>query len=124
MTDIHFRNADGINSDAVSLAKPLPVAPSSGASGLVPVTGSFAATGTSASFTPIAGRGFNVSLWGAFSGSVQLERSFDSGTTWLQAAAARTAPDTFVCLDAESGVQYRLNCTVYSSGPINYRVSQ
>ena len=122
--DVHFRNADGINSDAVSLAKPLPVAPFSGSSGVVPVTGSFAAIGASATFVPAAGRGFNVSLWGSFSASLQLERSFDSGTTWLQAAAARTSPDTFVCLEPESGVQYRLNCTVFASGPINYRVSQ
>ncbi len=124
MTDVHYRNADGINSDPVSIAKPLPVTGNSGPSGLVPVTGSFTATGQSASFAPIAGRGFNVSLWGTFTASVQLERSFDAGTTWLQAATARTAPDSFVCVEPEAGVQYRLDCTSFTSGAINYRVSQ
>src|SRR4051812_21573624 len=84
-------------------------------SGVAPVTGYFSGTGVSSTFIPNAGRNFNVSLWdpdGTFVGSVQLERSFDSGTIWLQAAVERTDDDTFFCLEPEFGVSYRLNCTV------------
>lgn len=100
------------------------------ASGKSPVTGTFTATGASTSFTPVAGRGFNASLWGTFSGSVRLERSFDAGTTWLPLTAAGnalyvfTAAGSEVAEEPETGVLYRLSCTAFSSGTINYRISQ
>ena len=99
-------------------------------SGRAPVTGTFTATGQSSSFTPVCGRSFNVSLWGTFSGGAQLERSFDGGTTWLPITAAGTqlykwtGPASEVVDEAEYGVLYRLNCTAYTSGTINYRISQ
>ena len=99
------------------------------ASGKTPVTGSFAATGQSAAFTPIAGRDFNIAMSGTFVATVQLEQSFD-GTNWL----AIKVDDTQLCVftstgvrswaNSESGVQFRLNCTAYSSGTVTYRVSQ
>jgi hypothetical protein len=46
MTDVHFRNADGINSDAVSLAKPLPVALSAQSAATTDGSGTIAAGGT------------------------------------------------------------------------------
>lgn len=64
--------------------------------------------------------------------SVQLERSFDGGNTWIvcgiggQGALAQWAAGTPVsCVvgEAEAGVAYRLNCTAYTSGVINYRLS-
>lgn len=101
------------------------------------VTGTFTATGQSTGFPPrpsLGGvspsAGFNVSLWGTFVGSVQLERSFDNGTTWLPLTAAGTplyvwtAPASEVCEEPEAGVLYRLNCTAYTSGTVNYRLSQ
>jgi hypothetical protein len=96
-------------------------------------TGTFTATGQSASFTPATpdnNRGpFNMSLWGTFVGTVQVERSFDGGTTWLPLTALGTAiPFTAPCSEVfeelEFGVQYRLNCTAYTSGTINYRLSR
>lgn len=95
-----------------------------------PVASSFTATGQSANFTPIAGRPFNISLWGTFVGSVQLERSFDNGSTWLPITAAGTQIFVWSASASESneesefGVIYRLNCTAYTSGTINYRLSQ
>lgn len=65
-------------------------------------------------------------------GTVQLERSFDGGQTWIvcgvggQGALAQWATGTPVsCVvgEAEAGVAYRLNCTAYTSGTINYRLS-
>lgn len=99
-------------------------------SGISPVTGAFTATGQSASFAQLAGRGFNASGWGTFSAGVQLERSFDKGTTWLPITTAGTqlykwtAPWSESAEDDEVGVLYRLNCTSYMSGTVNYRISQ
>ena len=101
-----------------------------------PVTGSFTGTGQSLSFRPVlrsangGGGAFNVSLRGTFVGTVQIERSFD-GTNWFVAsrdsagtAALFTAPASVIVEEPEAGVQYRLNCTAYISGTINYRISQ
>lgn len=100
------------------------------ASGKTAVASTFTATGASASFAPISRRGFNVSLWGTFVGTARLERSFDGGTTWLPLTAAGialytwTAPASEIAEEPETGVLYRLACTAYTSGTINYRVSQ
>jgi hypothetical protein len=99
-------------------------------SGLQPVTGAFAAPGQSASFAPLAGRGFNISIWGTFSGTVQLERSFDAGSTWLPVTANGTQLEKFTSAaseqwqEDEAGVLYRLNCTALASGTADYRLSQ
>lgn len=90
-------------------------------------TGTFTATGQSADAT-FKGE-FNVSLWGTFVATVQLERSFDAGSTWLPVTALGTgitftAPATEVFSEPEAGVRYRLNCTAYTSGTVNYRISQ
>ncbi len=99
------------------------------------VTGAFAGTGQSERFAPDARPGaprrFNLSLWGSFSGTVQVERSFDRGTSWLVCArdgagapAANSAPVSLILEEVEAGVLYRLNCTALSSGAISYRLSQ
>ena len=101
-------------------------------SSVPPVTGTFSATGQSASFAPVGGRGFNASLWGTFSATVQIERSFDGGTTWLILTANGTQLEKFAgsqvisenLQEDESGVLYRFNCTAYTSGTVNYRLSQ
>lgn len=99
------------------------------------VTGSFTATGQSGSLVPAIGRrdivagNFNVSVYGTFVGSVQLERSFDN-TNWLPITANGTqlykwtAPASENAQETEEGVLYRLNCTAYTSGTISYRLSQ
>jgi hypothetical protein len=100
------------------------------ASGLTPVASTFTATGSSSSFTPLAGRGFNVSLWGVFVAAAQLERSFDSGATWLPLTAGGiqlyqwTVPASEIVQEDEVGVRYRLRCTSFTSGTVSYRISQ
>lgn len=102
----------------------------SGASGVPAVTGAFAGTGQSASFGPLVGRPFNISLWGTFAATVRLERSFDAGVTWLPLTAQGialcvwTGPVSESWEEGEANVLYRLSCTAFSSGPVNYRVSQ
>lgn len=114
----------------LSAANPVPVTAVDMASGKTAVAATFTATGVSASFAPVSRRGFNVSLWGTFVGAVRLERSFDGGTTWLPLTAAGialyawTAPASEIAEEPETGVIYRLSCTAFTSGTINYRVSQ
>lgn len=67
-----------------------------------------------------------------YSGSVQLERSFDGGATWVVcgiggagnlAIWATGTPVSAAFGEPERNVAYRLNCTAYTSGTINYRIS-
>jgi hypothetical protein len=101
------------------------------------VNGSFTAVGASAAFRPEgtmsvnAAAPFNISIWGTFVGTVRLERSFDGGATWLPKTAGGsgsiytyTSPVSEVDEEPEAAVAYRLNCTSYTSGTINYRLSQ
>lgn len=94
------------------------------------VTGTFTATGQSASFTPasqIRDGMFNVSMSGTFSATVVLQRSFD-GTNWFTVSkpdltdASFTAGVSFIVQEVEDGVRYRLNCTAYTSGTVTYRL--
>jgi len=68
-----------------------------------------------------------------FVGSVQLERSFDGGATWVLcniggtgtlAQYAAGTPVSLVVGEPEKQVLYRINCTAYTSGTINYRISE
>lgn len=74
---------------------------------------------------------FNFAIWGTFSGTAQLEKSFNGGTTWLPCckdndgtAASYTSAINLSAFEPEYGVLYRWNCTAYTSGTINYRISQ
>jgi hypothetical protein len=70
-----------------------------------------------------------------WSGTVQLERSFDGGNTWIvcnigatgtlaQWTGATVGPISITFGEPEKNVLYRLNCTAFTSGTINYRISQ
>jgi len=88
------------------------------------ISGSFTGTGQSA--TSHASRGINISLTGTFAGTVAVERSFD-GTNWeavtdLGTNGSFTAPVSTTWTEVEGGVEYRFNCTAYTSGTINYRL--
>jgi hypothetical protein len=91
------------------------------------VSGSLSAAGAS---SPVQVRGdFNLSLWGTFSATCGLERSFDSGASWLPLTALGTAlswsgPASETLNEPEYGVQYHLKCSAVTSGTLNYRVSQ
>lgn len=103
------------------------------------VSGAFAATGVSAPF--MFWGPFNVVLYGAggpngnWTGTVRLERSFDGGLTWvvcgiggsgtqaIWTSAGTGADISVVAAEPERGVLYRLNCSAYTAGTINYRMS-
>lgn len=122
-------------------------APTVGTPGIAPVTsdkanlviaGAFTAGGQVSAAAPIYGS-FTVSIWanggpnGAWVASIQLEKSYDGGTTWIVAgvggsgaqAIFNTGQDVSIPVnEPEQGVGYRLDCTAYTSGePINYRIS-
>jgi hypothetical protein len=92
------------------------------------VQGTFAAVANGAA---VSAQGeFNVSLWGTFAATVRPERSFDGGTTWLPltyldgAPITWAAPMTSPMPECEGGVLWRLACSAYTSGTVNWRVSQ
>lgn len=97
--------------------------------GLV-LSGSFTATGNSENFASFRNY-FNITVWGTFVGTLTLQRSFDRGQTWHNVArdlfgATMTfnAPISIVALEPENRVFYRMVCTSYTSGAINWRISQ
>lgn len=101
---------------------------------LPPVTGSFVATGSSAAFAPSnVGDGpatMNLAVWGVFVGTVIVQKSFDGGTTWIQTTAngvathSLTTPAAETDAEWESNVLWRMTCSAFTSGTINYRISQ
>lgn len=98
------------------------------ADNIVAKTGSF--TGTGQSDTVCLKGQFNVTIWGTFVGTVHMERSFDGGTTWVDYTSPNNNAFTWtgaistVGEEPEVGVLYRLDCTAFTSGTINYRISQ
>jgi hypothetical protein len=103
--------------------------PAYAASGLAPVIGSFIAAGPSNPFKPVNGRSFNITISGTFTAIIQLERSFD-GNDWFpltqngQPICVYTAPCSESFREDENVVQFRLNCTTWTVGAANYRLSQ
>lgn len=94
------------------------------------VTGSFTGTGQSAVGIPkpwddkkTTAR-FNLDLDGTFAATIDVERSFDGGTTWsFVKGQQHTVPVSQVLEEPEDNVQYRLNCSVFTSGQVDYRLS-
>lgn len=96
-------------------------------------SGSFTGTGQSTGIG-LMGR-VNVSLGGtAPVGTVKLERSFDSGTTYIDVSldalgtpasyALNSTEVSLIVEEIEQNVLWRFNCTAYTSGTITYRFSQ
>jgi hypothetical protein len=90
-------------------------------------------TGTTSATTglPLVGH-FNVDISGTFSGTLKVQRSFDSGTTWATRdvdntgtlKASYTAAASLVFHEPEMGVLTRVAMTAYASGTADCRVSQ
>ena len=73
---------------------------------------------------------FNASLQGTFTATVKLKRSFDGGTNYETvskdssgAEASFTAPVSLSIYEQEKGVLYAWECTAYTDGTVNYRIS-
>ena len=95
------------------------------------LSGTFSGTGQSESIK-VDGK-FNVTLSGG-SGIVDIERSFDAGSTWNAISKnsageqasydVATFPFNGTIEEPEYRTLYRLNCTSYISGTITYRIGQ
>lgn len=99
----------------------------------IQISGMLSAVGHSAAFVPspqMRKTGFNVSVYGSFAATAQLQRSFDSGTTWLPLTKAGasaftwTAPASELVTEPEVGVEYRVAVIAWTSGTISYRLSR
>jgi hypothetical protein len=111
------------------------------------VTGTITATaavnvGNAASTGSSASTGFygalNFAVWAsAFVGTVQIEKTYDNGTTWIPVALdvagtvasyslniASATGFNVTLFEVEHGVNWRVRCTGFTSGTLNYRLSQ
>ncbi len=93
-------------------------------------TGTIGALNAASGGIPLLGN-FNVAIWGVFVGTVQVQTSFDGGTTWIPVVNKRTGSNiTFTTPGAiqedevEPGVLYRVQMTAYTSGTASYRISE
>lgn len=123
--------AQGGVATAVDAAHPLPTTSALGAAGATPLAGTTAASGTLGPFQPVLGRTIWLTLSGSWSGTVQLLRSSDGGTTklpltygdgsakpsWTGAVQAPVADETV------DGATYWLGVTL-RSGTLTYRMEQ
>ena len=97
--------------------------------GLEQLEGTFSGTGQSSS-VQLWGV-FNMFLYGTFTATVRLERSFDDGVNWVPVSASQSgtdasysAPMSLSWQEVEPGMLYRLNCTAHTNGTVNYRLAQ
>ena len=81
---------------------------------------------------------FNAALWSdAFVGTVVFEKSYDGGTTWITVSRdvagtaasyalnwASTTSTNLTLAEVEPSVYWRLRCSSWTSGELNYRLSQ
>jgi hypothetical protein len=101
------------------------------ASGVPPIIGSFTAAGQSAPFMPNSGPwNFYIGLDGTFVATIQLERKTYNSAIWrpITTNGIQIYIWTSACCEAveehQSGTQYRLNCTSYTSGTAYYVIEQ
>jgi len=102
------------------------------ASGVAAVTSAIASATQSSTFTPLAGRPFNVQLSGTFVATCQLERQINAVWAPLTVSASGSivqvylwsAPASEIVVESQAAVPYRVNCTSYTSGTVNVSLSQ
>lgn len=89
-------------------------------------------TGVGVSDTIVLSYGwFSLNIYGSFNATIQVERSPDNGTTFLPVAidptgtyAIYTVPVSLNGFSPDTGIQFRLNCTAFTTGPVNFRLTQ
>ncbi len=80
-------------------------------------------TGQGTSDSAIVHRDFNVSISGINGDTIEVQRSFDDGSTW-KTVEVFTVDEEKRGYETEAGVKYRLECTVWSAGTVICRISQ
>jgi hypothetical protein len=122
--------AVGTHATLVDADHPLPVTARVVAAGSAPLAGSASSDAVAGPFVPDLGRPILLTLSGSWSGSVQLTRSVDGGTTRLPVTLAGEAWGSYpgncnepVWVESEAGATLHLAITIVS-GTLAYRVSQ
>jgi hypothetical protein len=77
---------------------------------------------------PVRVSAFNITVWGTFVATYTIERKFDDDDDWFPLTAFGeaiefTGPMSESWEEAEPAVNYRIRCTAYTSGTLNYRFS-
>lgn len=91
-------------------------------------TGSFTAA-VAGDWVQVGGANFNVVLSGTFVATVVGEYSFDGGTTAVPALTkegaefSASAPGAWPGCQPEPGVLFRLRCSAFTSGQVDWRIS-
>ena len=126
---IAFGTQDG-PAVAVDAANPLPTSATIVPALSAPLVGTAATTSTVGPFTPQLGRAIWLTLSGTWTGTAQLLRSTDGGTTKLPLTAGGQSWGSFtancneaVAEESVSGATYYLAVTL-ASGSLGYRVAQ
>lgn len=94
------------------------------------VEGTFTGTGESDP-VPLQGHANVLIDFAGASATVQIQKSFNGGSTWYVVSrdsagtlASYTASFNGTIIEPESQILYRLECTVYASGTVTYRISR
>jgi hypothetical protein len=96
-----------------------------------PVLKTFTQTDVSVPFKPDLGREIYLTLSGTWTGSIQVQRSFDDGKTWNNVTVAGGIPwllytincDEIIATPTDAATSYRLSVTL-SSGSVSARLAQ
>lgn len=90
----------------------------------ISTTAALTAQNTFCAATVLNGQ-FNVAIWGTFSATVTVQRSFDAGSTWLDVEQFTEAVQR-IGFEPETNIQYRVGVKTgdYTSGTVNVRISQ
>ena len=120
----------GEESLAVGPDAPLPVTASFGSATSTPLGGTASSSTVAGPFTPDLGRSIWLTLSGTWSGSVEVKRSVDGGTTKLPLTAGGVAWSKFTANACEPvAEESRQDATYYLdialvSGSLDYEVAQ
>lgn len=85
-------------------------------------SGTFSATGQSDAVTIVNGH-LVAQLIGTFTGSVYVQASPDSGTSWGDTGDVFTGEIRAITYDPQTGIQYRLDCRSLVSGTPKYFIA-
>ena len=98
------------------------------------ITGTLGSAARGVTYQPFSLRLFNISIWGTFSATVVIVRSFDQGTTWIPIAkpdlsgvASFTVPISIEAVEGDATAIWAVSTLVadggaYTSGTVNYAV--
>ncbi len=93
------------------------------------INGTFETTGSSSTLEVQAGRIFDLTTENIWNGTIKLERSYDSGSTWRDASKVfniNTINDGnihYVDQETIANALYRVTCTVYGTGTIGFTLT-